>query len=156
MARIEAFKGYGGKAHAAKPDVPPDANVVTPRDGTPVRYPGCDGIGVRVVHPSNPRAPAQAMGLVMFYLPPHVKMEPRGHLPEECYVILRGRGVMTLNGEQREVSAGTFVPAAVVRARHREHRRRDPGGADMHLAAESVAVGANPASRYPACSSTSP
>ena len=83
--------------------------MVTPRDGTPVRYPGCDGIGVRVVHPSNPRAPAQAMGLVMFYLPPHVKMEPRGHLPEECYVILRGRGVMTLNGEQREVSAGTFV-----------------------------------------------
>ena len=69
----------------------------------------CDGVGVRVVHPSNPRAPAQAMGLVMFYLPPHVKMEPRGHLPEECYVILRGRGVMTLNGEEHEVSAGAFV-----------------------------------------------
>ncbi len=109
MARIEAFKGYGGEARVAKPDIPPAANVVTARDGTPVRYPGCEGIGVRVVHPSNPRAPAQAMGLVMFYLPPHVKMEPRGHLPEECYVILRGRGVMTLNGEQREVSAGTFV-----------------------------------------------
>lgn len=29
MARIESFKGYGGEPRAAKPDVPPPANVVT-------------------------------------------------------------------------------------------------------------------------------
>ena len=109
MAKIERFKGYGAIRTGRSPTCRRRPTWVTPRDGTPVRYPGCDGVGVRVVHPSNPRAPAQAMGLVMFYLPPHVKMEPRGHLPEECYVILRGRGVMNLNGEEREVSAGTFI-----------------------------------------------
>ena len=45
----------------------------------------------------------------MFYVPPHVVLEPGSHHTEECYVILRGRGTMTLNGERREVSAGTFI-----------------------------------------------
>lgn len=109
MAKIETFKGYQGKSPSPKPDKPPPAHVVTVKDGMPVRYPGCDGIGVRVVHPSNPKAQAQALGLVMFYIPPHVKLESGSHFPEECYVVLRGAGVMTLNGERREVSVGTFI-----------------------------------------------
>ena len=79
------------------------------QDGVPVRYPGCDGLGVRVVHPVNPKAPAQNLGLVMFYVPPHVVLEPGSHHTEECYVILRGRGTMTLAGEKVEVEAGTFI-----------------------------------------------
>jgi len=109
MAKITTFKGYQGEPPVPRPATPPAAHVVTPRDGVPVRYPGCDGIGVRVVHPSNPKAPAQALGLVMFYLPPHVVLEPGSHYTEECYVVLRGRGTMTLNGAPVEVGPGTFV-----------------------------------------------
>jgi len=109
MAKITTFKGYQGDPPVAIPETPPPANVVTARDGVPVRYPGCDGIGVRIVHPANPKAPAENLGLVMFYLPPHVVLEPGRHHTEECYVILRGSGTMTLNGEKRDVSAGTFV-----------------------------------------------
>ena len=85
------------------------ANVVTVQDGVPVRYSGCDGIGVRVVHPANPNAPAQNLGLVMFFVPPHVVLEPGSHHTEECYVILKGKGVMTLAGEKVPVEAGTFI-----------------------------------------------
>ena len=109
MAKITKFKGYEGEPPVTKPEVPPSANVVTPQDGLPVKYSGCEGIGVRVVHPSNPRAPAKDLGLVMFYLPPHVVLEPGSHHTEECYVVIRGKGTMTLNGIKREVSAGTFI-----------------------------------------------
>ena len=84
-------------------------NVVRVQDGVPVRYPGCDGLGVRVVHPVNPNAPAKNLGLVMFYVPPHVVLEPGSHWTEECYVILRGQGTMTLAGRPVPVQAGTFI-----------------------------------------------
>ena len=109
MAKITDFVGYQGEPLVPKPDIAPAAHVVTPHDGVPVRYPGCDGIGVRVVHPSNPKAPAKDMGLVMFYIPPHVVLQPGGHPTEECYVVLRGSGTMTLNGEKVEVGPNTFV-----------------------------------------------
>lgn len=44
MARITTFKGYQGEPPVPRPAAPPAAHVVTPRDGVPVRYPGCDGI----------------------------------------------------------------------------------------------------------------
>ncbi|MEE2707236.1 MAG: cupin domain-containing protein [Planctomycetota bacterium] len=109
MAKITDFKGYQGEPPFPKPDTPVQPNVVTPQEGVPVRYPGCDGIGVRVVHPANPKAPCQNMGLVMFYVPPHVLLEPGSHHTEECYVILRGRGTMTLAGDKVEVEQGTFI-----------------------------------------------
>ena len=62
MAKITMFEGYQGEPPVAKPATPPAANVVSARDGVPVKYPGCDGIGVRVVHPANPRAPAENLG----------------------------------------------------------------------------------------------
>lgn len=109
MAKIENFTSYKGPGKVAKPTELVQPNIVTAKDGRPVRYPGCDGIGVRVVHPSNPKAPAKNLGLVMFYVPPHVILEPGSHETEECYVILRGRGTMTLAGKKVEVSAGTFI-----------------------------------------------
>ena len=63
MAKITMFKGYEGEPPLAKPAVPPAANVVTAQDGVPVKYPGCEGIGVRIVHPSNPKAPGAGSGL---------------------------------------------------------------------------------------------
>ena len=61
------------------------------------------------MHPSNPNAPAEGLGLVMFYVPPPAVLEPGSHYPEECYVILRGRGTMTLNGKTVDVGPHTFV-----------------------------------------------
>ena len=66
-------------------------------------------MGVRVVHPVNPNAPAKNMGLVMFYVPPHAVLPVGSHETEETYVILEGSGLMTFAQFQREVQKGDFV-----------------------------------------------
>jgi mannose-6-phosphate isomerase-like protein (cupin superfamily) len=111
VAKITDFVGYVGKEPPPipRPAEPVQPNIVTVQDGVPVRYPGCDGIGVRVVHPVNPNAPAKNLGLVLFYVPPHVVLNPGSHWTEECYVILKGQGTMTLAGEKVEVRAGQFI-----------------------------------------------
>jgi mannose-6-phosphate isomerase-like protein (cupin superfamily) len=109
MAKIQIFKGYEGDPPVPKPAETVRPNIVTVQDGVPVKYPGCEGIGVRVVHPANPKAPAKNLGLVMFYVPPHVVLEPGCHYTEECYAILRGKGTMTLAGEKVLVKAGMFI-----------------------------------------------
>ena len=109
MAEIKPFKGYPGPGKIPRPAEPVQPNIVTVQDGCPVKYPNCEGIGVRVVHPSNPKAPAQNLGLVVFFVPPHVVLHPSGHENEECYYILKGKGTMTLAGKPTPVSAGTFI-----------------------------------------------
>lgn len=111
MAKITTFQGYAGDKPPAvpKPDEPVDPMIVTVQGGVPVVYPGCHGVGVRVVHPVNPNAPAKNMGLVMFYVPPHVVLEPGSHPTEETYVILEGQGRMTFARFQRDVKKGDFV-----------------------------------------------
>jgi mannose-6-phosphate isomerase-like protein (cupin superfamily) len=111
MAEITAFKSYqtGEPPKIPKPDKPVDPMIVTVQDGVPVVYPGCHGVGVRVVHPVNPNAPAKNMGLVMFYVPPHVVLQPGSHETEETYVILEGSGRMTFANFQRDVKKGDFV-----------------------------------------------
>lgn len=109
MAKITPFKSYEGEPPIPRPDEPVQPHIVTVQDGVPVKYPTCEGLGVRVVHPSNPKAPAQNMGIVMFYLPPHTLLEPGSHYTEECYIILRGTGTMTLAGEKVEVRPGLFI-----------------------------------------------
>jgi mannose-6-phosphate isomerase-like protein (cupin superfamily) len=111
MAKITAFTGYQGDKPPTipKPEKSPDPRIVTVQQGVPVAYPNCHGVGVRVVHPVNPRAPSKNMGLVMFYLPPHVILEPGCHETEETYVILEGTGRMTFANFQRDVAKGDFV-----------------------------------------------
>jgi mannose-6-phosphate isomerase-like protein (cupin superfamily) len=111
MAEITAFKSYqtGEPPKIPKPDKPVDPMIVTVQDGVPVVYPGCHGVGVRDVHPVNPNAPAKNMGLVMFYVPPHVVLQPGSHETEETYVILEGSGRMTFANFQRDVKKGDFV-----------------------------------------------
>src|SRR5436305_10491672 len=110
MAKSAEFKGYTEEAAPIpKPAEPVRPNIVRVQEGVPVRYPGCDGLGVRVVHPVNPKAPAKNMGLVMFYVPPHVVLEPGQHETEETYCILEGQGVMTFANFKREVKKGDFV-----------------------------------------------
>ena len=111
MAKITQFQSYHGDRPplVPKPEQPPDPMILTVQDGVPVAYPNCHGLGVRVVHPVNPNAPAKNMGLVMFYIPPHAVLEPGSHETEETYVILEGRGLMTFARFQREVQKGDFV-----------------------------------------------
>jgi mannose-6-phosphate isomerase-like protein (cupin superfamily) len=113
MAKITQFKGYDGPAPAflpPKPSTPVDPVILTVQDGVPVAYPDCHGLGVRVVHPANPKAPARHMGLVMFYLPPHTVNAPGSHPTEETYVILEGSGTMTFAGGRKvPVQKGMFV-----------------------------------------------
>ena len=111
MAKITQFQCYHGdvQPQIPKPAQPPDPAIVTVQDGVPVAYPNCHGLGVRVVHPVNPKAPAKNLGLVMFYVPPHAVLEPGSHETEETYVILEGRGRMTFARFQRDVQKGDFV-----------------------------------------------
>ncbi len=111
MATITEFKGYQSDAPPtiARPETPPDPMIVTVQEGVPVVYPNCHGLGVRVVHPVNPNAPAKNMGLVMFYIPPHALLSPGSHETEETYVILEGKGRMTFARYERDVQKGDFV-----------------------------------------------
>jgi mannose-6-phosphate isomerase-like protein (cupin superfamily) len=111
MAKITSFQGYQKDRvpQIPKPTEPVAPMIVTVQDGVPVAYPGCHGVGVRVVHPVNPKAPAKNLGLVLFYVPPHVVLHPGSHETEETYVILEGRGLMTFSESQREVQKGDFV-----------------------------------------------
>lgn len=112
MAKITEFKGYAeGEEHPGppKPDVAPDPMIVSAADGVPVVYPGCHGVGIRVVHPVNEKAPAQNMGLVLFHVPPHVVLEPGSHPTEETYVIMEGEGRMRFERSEREVRKGDFI-----------------------------------------------
>jgi mannose-6-phosphate isomerase-like protein (cupin superfamily) len=111
MAKITAFTSYstGKPPVIPKPDHPIDPNIVTVQEGVPVSYPNCYGLGVRVVHPVNPNAPGKNLGLVMFYLPPHVTLPLGSHETEETYVILEGTGRMSFSNFQRDVAKGDFV-----------------------------------------------
>ena len=111
MAKITEFKGYADcKAPTIpRPNTPVDPMIVTVQEGVPLTYPNCLGLGVRVVHPVNPKAPSKNMGLQMFYLPPHVVSEPGAHETEETYVILEGSGLMTFANSKREVKKGDFI-----------------------------------------------
>ena len=113
MATITEFIGYSksdtNTVRVPRPTRSPDPAIVTVQDGVPVRYPGCDGLGVRVVHPVNPNAASKSLGLVLFYVPPHVVLDPGSHETEETYVILEGEGTMTFARETRKVKKGDFV-----------------------------------------------
>ena len=115
MAKIAEFKGTKEEKDyvpkVPKPDHPVFPKIVSAKDGRPVKYENCQGVGVRIVHPSNPKAPSGNFGLVLFCLPPHATLLPPGsHETEETYVILRGEGTMTFaEGKQAQVGAGDYV-----------------------------------------------
>jgi mannose-6-phosphate isomerase-like protein (cupin superfamily) len=111
MARIQPYKGYstGRKPTIPKPDHAVDPIIVTVQEGVGVAYPDCHGVGVRVVHPTNPNAASKNMSLTMFYVPPQAILTPGSHETEETYVILEGRGQMTFANFQRDVRKGDFV-----------------------------------------------
>ncbi len=111
MARITQYQGYstGKPPVIPKPDGPVDPMIVNVQDGVPVAYRDCHGVGVRVVHPVNPKAASKNMSLTMFFVPPHAVLPPGSHETEETYCILEGKGLMTFARYQREVHKGDFI-----------------------------------------------
>ena len=73
MAKYQRYAGYGHQApepRIPKPTVPPEPRIVTVQDGLPILFEPCESPAVRVVHPTNPKAPSQNMGVTMLYVPP--------------------------------------------------------------------------------------
>lgn len=94
-----------------KPDRPQEAAVLTVQDGLPIYYSEDTSpvSAVRVVHPTNPKAPSIHHSVVMLYVPPHAEMELHSHETEETYIIISGTGTMLRNGGNCEVGPGTFI-----------------------------------------------
>jgi mannose-6-phosphate isomerase-like protein (cupin superfamily) len=111
MENVTIHGGYqtGKPPSIPKPDHPIDPMIVSAKTGVAVRYPASNGMGVRVVHPVNPRAPGKNLALVLFYLPPHTGYPLHEHEPEEAYVILEGEGRMMFSNFDRDVKKGDFV-----------------------------------------------
>jgi mannose-6-phosphate isomerase-like protein (cupin superfamily) len=103
--------GHGAPAPTIpKPEVSPLPSVLTVQDGLPVIYgdtaPTC---GIRVVHPSNPKAPSKNHSVVILYVPPQGEMELHSHETEETYSVLSGRGVLLYRGGQQEIGPGHHI-----------------------------------------------
>lgn len=94
-----------------KPDKAPPVSIVTVQDGVPVLYsesslPCC---GVRVIHPTQPKARSKNLGITMFYVPPHAKMDRHAHETEEVYCVLSGTGTLLVDGGEQAVGPGSFI-----------------------------------------------
>jgi mannose-6-phosphate isomerase-like protein (cupin superfamily) len=94
-----------------KPDELMEAQILTVQDGIPVVYteetiPVC---AVRVVHPTNPKAPSVQHSVTMLYVPPRAQLELHSHETEETYCVISGTGLMLRNGGDREVGPGDFI-----------------------------------------------
>ena len=71
------------------------------------------GTGTILAHRAygSESAPAPVAFIDLVVLPPHTSIGLHRHADdEETYVILAGRGLMTLDGEEFEVRAGDVVP----------------------------------------------
>lgn len=116
MTDYKVLSSHGDPAPAIpKPKKGPQPVVLTVQDGIPVIYgegtwPTC---GVRVVHPTNPKAPSKNHTVVMLYVPPHAKLDLHSHVAEETYSIISGKGTLMYDGGTREIQAGhhIYLPA---------------------------------------------
>ena len=112
MAAYKVLTGHGAPAPTIpKPDVAPLPSIVTVQDGLPVIY-GSDTVpacGVRVVHPTNPKARSKNHSIAMLYVPPHAGMDLHSHETEETYCILSGHGKVLFDGGEQDIGPGTFI-----------------------------------------------
>ena len=97
MADYKILTDHGNpKPTIPKPKKRQTPAVLTVQDGLPVIYgagtePTC---GIRVVHPTNPKAASKFHSVVMLYVPPHAKLDLHCHEAEETYSVISGTGVM--------------------------------------------------------------
>jgi len=111
MTKYKAYEGYQTEEppKIPKPDVLPEPKIVRVQDGIPLQFPPCEGAAVRVLHPTNPKAPSQNFGITMLYMPPHSVLQTASHEPEECYTVLEGAGEMTFINGKQTVKKGDFI-----------------------------------------------
>jgi mannose-6-phosphate isomerase-like protein (cupin superfamily) len=81
------------------------------------------GIGFQLVYPAGGEDAAD-WGFGRAVVPPGASTEPHDHPEHEAFVLLRGCGIMTVDGEERAVAAGdvVLIPAGA------EHRLRNTSG----------------------------
>lgn len=94
-----------------KPEVPPLPVVLTVQDGLPVIY-GTDTLptcGIRVVHPTNPKAPSKFHSIAILYVPPHGHMAIHSHETEETYSVLSGRGLLLTTAGNKPIGPGNHI-----------------------------------------------
>ena len=60
-----------------------------------------------LISPRN--SAAQQLSLQVSEVPVDSEQPLHAHAPEQCYYIVKGKGLMTIEGETREVCAGTAV-----------------------------------------------
>jgi mannose-6-phosphate isomerase-like protein (cupin superfamily) len=112
MAQYRILETHGNReSKVPKPDTPPRASVLTVQEGLPVIF-GAETLpvcAVRVVHPTNPRAPSVQHGVTVLYVPPHANMALHSHETEETYYILSGRGIFYLADRISPVEADHFI-----------------------------------------------
>jgi len=94
-----------------KPAISPLPAVLTVQDGLPVLYgpdtaPTC---GIRVVHPTNPKASSRHHSVVMLYVPPHAKLGLHAHEAEETYAVISGTGILMTRDGNQPIGPGHFI-----------------------------------------------
>ncbi|MEU5384498.1 cupin domain-containing protein [Kitasatospora cineracea] len=90
------------------------------------------GVGTILAHRAyrSENAPAPIAFIDLVVLPPHTSIGVHRHADdEETYVILAGRGLMTLDGDEFEVRAGDVVPNRA----HGEHGLANTSDDDLQL-----------------------
>ncbi len=70
---------------------------------------GQHGIRSAGVHPVNTKVPSKSLGLVLFYVPPHVILEPGHHPTEETYSIVEGEATMIFERSRQNLKKGDCV-----------------------------------------------
>ena len=82
---------------------------------------------------------ARAISMQISKIPAGSEQPVHSHVPEQCYYIIRGKGLMIIEDEAREVSAGDaiYVPS------NRKHGMKNVGrGVLKYLTANSPLFGA--------------
>ena len=112
MSDYITLTGHGNPTPTIpRPAVKVRPSIVTVQEGLPVIYgagtePTC---GIRVVHPTNPRARSKNHSIAMLYVPPHSKLALHCHEAEETYCIISGTGVVMYHDGKQAVGPGHFI-----------------------------------------------
>ena len=143
MAKITQYSGYqeGQEPPIPKPAEPVQPHVVTVKDGLPLKFPGSEGIGVRVLHPTNPKAPSKNFGS------DHVLSAAPRDLGDGQPLyggVLSGPAGQRRHdpgGPEGAGKAGSVCPSSrLVRARRGQHRRGNHGNPGLHRADQSLSA----------------
>ena len=116
MAKYKRLPTHGNPTpKIPKPKKQPLPVILTAQDGLPVIYSddSLPTVGVRVVHPTNPKARSKFHSIAMLYVPPHAGMELHSHEAEETYSVISGEGTLLTTAGNHKIGPGhhIFLPS---------------------------------------------